>query len=74
MFITFIATTIYNAMKNITIRSFAFYLIVLLMMYNGEAKEHYFVHYDKASGLCHQTIQCAMQDHNGFIWFGTRAG
>ena len=61
-------------MKNITIRSFAFYLIVLLMMYNGEAKEHYFVHYDKASGLCHQNIQCAMQDHNGFIWFGTRAG
>lgn len=61
-------------MINIRIRSLALFSISLLMVFKAPAKDFYFVHYDKESGLCHQNIQCAMQDHNGFMWFGTRAG
>ncbi len=38
------------------------------------AKDYYFKHYDRSSGLPHKTVYCVMQDSRGFIWFGTKAG
>lgn len=35
---------------------------------------YYFKRYDKANGLSHQTVFCALQDQRGFMWFGTKAG
>lgn len=40
----------------------------------GMGKEMHFRHYDNRDGLSHNTVFCAMQDRQGFMWFGTNEG
>lgn len=52
------------------------FLTVLLMLLcvSSIGKNYYFRHYDKSDGLAHQTVYSAVQDANGFLWFGTKSG
>ena len=47
--------------------------MVLLLAFSqaAGAKNHYFKHYGISDGLAHQTVYSAVQDLNGFMWFGT---
>ena len=52
-------------------------LLLFLPIFAGTAlpaRNYYFQHYDKSDGLAHQTVYCAAQDANGFLWFGTKSG
>ena len=35
---------------------------------------YYFTHYQVENGLSNNAVMCSLQDHNGFMWFGTRDG
>jgi ligand-binding sensor domain-containing protein/signal transduction histidine kinase len=35
---------------------------------------YYFSHYQVENGLSNNAVMCSMQDHHGFMWFGTRDG
>src|SRR5450432_2171432 len=35
---------------------------------------YYFTHYQVENGLSNNAVMCSMQDHHGFMWFGTRDG
>jgi ligand-binding sensor domain-containing protein/nitrogen-specific signal transduction histidine kinase len=52
-------------------------VIVLLLIFLSQktfAQPYYFRHYQVEDGLSHSTIFCGIQDSNGFMWFGTKAG
>ena len=38
------------------------------------AQPYYFTHYQVENGLSNNAVMCSLQDHNGFMWFGTRDG
>lgn len=38
------------------------------------SQEYYFKHYQVEEGLSNNTVLCATQDKNGFLWFGTKDG
>ncbi|WP_198664830.1 hybrid sensor histidine kinase/response regulator transcription factor [Lewinella sp. IMCC34191] len=38
------------------------------------SQPYYFINYEVADGLSHNTIHCAAQDSLGFMWFGTKNG
>ena len=38
------------------------------------AQPYYFTHYQVENGLSNNAVLCIMQDHLGFLWFGTRDG
>ncbi|MEP6682142.1 MAG: two-component regulator propeller domain-containing protein [Parafilimonas sp.] len=38
------------------------------------AQPYYFTHYQVENGLSNNAVLCIMQDHLGFMWFGTRDG
>ncbi|MDO9374703.1 MAG: two-component regulator propeller domain-containing protein [Ferruginibacter sp.] len=35
---------------------------------------YYFTHYQVENGLSNNAVMCSIQDHHGFMWFGTRDG
>ncbi|MEO6720289.1 MAG: two-component regulator propeller domain-containing protein [Ferruginibacter sp.] len=35
---------------------------------------YYFTHYQVENGLSNNAVMCSLQDHHGFMWFGTRDG
>lgn len=39
---------------------------------NGQS--YYFTHYQVENGLSNNAVICSLQDHNGFLWFGTKDG
>ncbi len=51
-------------------------IVILLVVCSGNtflsAQEYYFRHYQVEQGLSHNTVFCALQDHKGFMWFGTK--
>ncbi len=52
-------------------------LIIALISISGfgqGAREYVFNHIDKTDGLASNGVTCAMQDHNGYLWFGTSRG
>ncbi len=53
-------------------------VLLLLLVWVGQKKIHaqpyYFTHYQVENGLSNNTVLCIMQDHLGFMWFGTRDG
>jgi signal transduction histidine kinase/ligand-binding sensor domain-containing protein len=54
-----------------------FLLLLLLALSAGEilkAQPYYFTHYEVENGLSNNAVICMMQDHLGFMWFGTRDG
>jgi ligand-binding sensor domain-containing protein/DNA-binding response OmpR family regulator/nitrogen-specific signal transduction histidine kinase len=38
------------------------------------AQENYFKHYNVENGLSNNSLSCSLQDHQGFLWFGTING
>lgn len=40
----------------------------------GDAHRLYFDHYDIKNGLSQNTVNCMLQDRQGFLWFGTKDG
>lgn len=50
-------------------------ITISLLCYNFvHGQKYYFKHYQVENGLSHNTVFCAFQDHNGFMWFGTKDG
>ncbi|UII21474.1 hybrid sensor histidine kinase/response regulator transcription factor [Fulvivirga ligni] len=49
-------------------------LFCLLLATSVSAQSYYFRHYQVENGLSHNTITCSVQDHEGFMWFGTKDG
>lgn len=49
-------------------------LIFCLWANRLPAQSHYFRHYQVENGLSHNTVFCAIQDKEGFVWFGTKDG
>jgi len=39
-----------------------------------QAQPYYFSHYQVESGLSNNSVECSMQDNDGFLWFGTING
>lgn len=77
IFSIFIATLIY-AKRKMKLRFFINTLIITLLLLGGRAGasagELYFKHYNNKQGLSHNTVYCSLQDHRGFMWFGTEDG
>ena len=42
-----------------------------LVSFGEEVHDFYFRHYTNKEGLSHNTVYCAWQDRQGFMWFGT---
>lgn len=40
----------------------------------GADGDFHFRHYTNKNGLSHNTVYCSLQDHRGFMWFGTDDG
>jgi ligand-binding sensor domain-containing protein/signal transduction histidine kinase len=38
------------------------------------SQPYYFTHYQVENGLSNNAVMCSLQDHYGFMWFGTRDG
>jgi ligand-binding sensor domain-containing protein/signal transduction histidine kinase len=54
------------------------YLVVSLAFVLGigfaKGQSYYFTHYQVENGLSNNAVICSLQDHNGFLWFGTKDG
>ena len=51
------------------------YLYVLLFVVTAielNARSYYFKSYEVEDGLSNNNVTCSVQDHYGFMWFGTR--
>ncbi len=49
-------------------------LICTACIHTAKAQPYYFKHYQVENGLSNSTVNCSVQDKNGFIWFGTKDG
>jgi ligand-binding sensor domain-containing protein/signal transduction histidine kinase len=49
-------------------------LLYLFVFSQLKAQPAYFAHYQVENGLSNNTVQCSLQDNNGFLWFGTKDG
>lgn len=47
-------------------------ILAFCMIFRGQT--YSFRHYEVESGLTNNAVICSAQDHNGFMWFGTRDG
>src|SRR5215467_10674086 len=55
-------------------RILAFVLGILAIAQTATAQEYSYVHYDVKDGLAGSLVYCGVQDHDGFLWFGTETG
>lgn len=53
---------------------YLFTLLCLFILANTSANPYYFKSYDMEDGLSNNHVTCCIQDHYGFMWFGTRDG
>ena len=53
---------------------FLTFMLALPCLYKGNAQPYYFRHYQVENGLSNNTVNCSIQDKNGFMWFGTKDG
>ncbi len=49
-------------------------LALIIQHFAGYSQPYYFTHYQVEQGLSNNAVMCSMQDHHGFMWFGTRDG
>jgi len=47
---------------------------MLVMAISAKSQDHNYVQYDVNNGLAGSTVYCIIQDHEGFMWFGTETG
>jgi ligand-binding sensor domain-containing protein/signal transduction histidine kinase len=56
-------------------RSLALLVTSLLLLVKGaDGQPYYFTHYQVEDGLSNNAVMSSLQDHQGFMWFGTRDG
>lgn len=57
-------------------RKFIICFLILYLFSNKYvfSQPYYFWHYQVESGLSNNAVLCILQDHSGFMWFGTRDG
>lgn len=55
-------------------KQFILIAIWVVAFINTGAQPYYFRHYQVEDGLSNNTTTCALQDINGFLWFGTKDG
>ncbi|MFT3948790.1 MAG: two-component regulator propeller domain-containing protein [Agriterribacter sp.] len=55
-------------------RCFALLMMIFGCFGMAHAQPYYFTHYQVEDGLSNNAVLCIMQDHLGFMWFGTRDG
>lgn len=55
-------------------KTFFFFLFLCLVLQKISAQDYYFRHLQVENGLSHNTITSSIQDHRGFMWFGTKDG
>ncbi len=58
-------------MRQFILTAFLLYAISISANGNGH---YYFKHYKSDNGLPNNTVTCTVQDHFGFLWFGTKDG
>lgn len=65
-----------SAHKSATLkkRILILFLFALSAGHIANAQKHYFRHYQVENGLSHNTVFCVEQDHQGFLWLGTKDG
>lgn len=56
------------------IRFLLLYLVTAVCGYTAYSQPYYFTHYQVENGLSNNAVLCSLQDHQGFMWFGTRDG
>lgn len=53
------------------------WLLPMLLIFGisfAKSQSYYFTHYQVENGLSNNAVICSLQDHNGFLWFGTKDG
>ena len=55
-------------------KSIIYFLFFALFTISIQAQEYYFKHFKVEDGLSHNTVLSSLQDHKGFMWFGTKNG
>ena len=53
---------------------FIYILVFFSTGYSSLAQEYNYQHYDLSNGLSGLTVYSAVQDKNGYMWFGTETG
>jgi ligand-binding sensor domain-containing protein len=53
---------------------YTFSLFVCLIINDSLLAQNQFNHLSQAEGLSNKNVNCIIQDHNGFMWFGTNDG
>jgi len=57
-----------------SIKRIIFFIIAAIPFYSLSAQQYFFDNYSVAEGLAQSTVFDIYQDHNHYIWLGTRAG
>lgn len=55
-------------------RLLVFLILLFTTAHAANAQEYSYVHYDIKDGLAGSLVYCGVQDHDGFLWFGTETG
>ena len=58
------------------LKKFCLLISILVALRSGrlQAQPYYFSHYQVESGLSNNSVECSIQDDDGFLWFGTING
>ena len=56
------------------LRFFLLFFIFDISYFYGNTEKYYFKHLGLEQGLSQSSVLCIMQDHTGFMWFGTKDG
>ncbi|MCW3094313.1 MAG: Signal transduction histidine kinase [Ferruginibacter sp.] len=49
-------------------------ILIITAIHPAFCQPYYFTHYQVENGLSNNAVMCSLQDHHGFMWFGTRDG
>ncbi|RVT97233.1 hypothetical protein EOD41_19585 [Mucilaginibacter limnophilus] len=52
----------------------SFFCCNLVLVLSAYSQKYLFRHYQSDDGLSYNSVNCMIQDKNGFIWFGTEDG
>ena len=55
-------------------KSFLLACILIFISISIKCQEYNYAHYDVKDGLAGSTVYTEVQDHDGFMWFGTETG
>src|SRR5215467_7822361 len=49
-------------------------IVASVIFFQLRAQPYYFKHYQVENGLSNNSVECSLQDADGFLWFGTING